>query len=87
MSYFEYNYTGELTAIFEQKTKDILDLVSLGIVPFYIVKYWDEPIEGEEKKKRTLVLSSPINLINYFQTNFFKDCNLEKVVYVKQRIA
>lgn len=87
MSYFEYNYTGELTETFEQKTKEIVDLVSQGIVPFYVVKYWDDVIDGTEKKRRTLVLSSPINLVNYFQINFFKDCVLDRAVYFKQRIV
>jgi hypothetical protein len=87
MSYFEYNYTGELTETFEQKTKELVDLVSLGFVPFFVVKYWDDTIEGTEKKKRTIILSSQINLINYFQINFFKDCVLERAVYFKQLIA
>lgn len=54
MSYFEYNYTGELSATFEQKTKEIVDLVSQGIVPFYVVKYWDDTIEGTDKKKENI---------------------------------
>lgn len=87
MSYIEYNYTGELTETFEKKTKELVDLVSLGFVPFSVVKYWDDTIEGTEKKKRTLILSSQVNLINYFQINFFNDCVLDRAVYFKQLIA
>ena len=83
MSYYEYNISGELTPLLEEQTKKLLSFIDEG-VPFSIVKYIDEP-KGDEKINREFVLTSQINMWNFFFIHF-TDSKMEYKVYYKQRI-
>jgi hypothetical protein len=85
MSYFEYILTGDLTKSLEERTTLITDNITKGILPFSLIKYYDEDI-GDDKKKRIFILASNINMTNYIYSEYFKDCNMEISVYFKQRI-
>ena len=84
MSYFEYTFIGDLTPKFEEKTQFLLTKVNEGYVPFKLEKYYDEDI-SVDKKKRTLILRSPINVSEYLYSTM-NECNLEMVAYFKQRL-
>jgi hypothetical protein len=88
MSYFEYQIVGDLTPTLEEKTTNLVNAISYGNAPFYIQKYYDEPIPNtEDKKKRTIILTSPVNVRNYLFSNFFTDySSFDFVAYYKQRI-
>jgi|LauGreDrversion4_2_1035121.scaffolds.fasta_scaffold2791791_2 hypothetical protein len=84
MSYYEYIIKGELSVDFEEKVKNVLDLINTGRVLFAIQKYTDEEVETD-KKRRVMVLVSPINVINQVY-DLFKNIGVEIEVYYKQRI-
>jgi len=88
VSYFEYTLTGSLTPLYEEKTNAILEGVKTGFVPFSFVKYWDESEDlttESDKKKRTIILTSPLNIVDYLNNACFKDCNLNITCFYKQR--
>jgi hypothetical protein len=85
MSYFEYILTGDLTKSLEERTTLITDKITKGILPFSLIKYYDEDI-GDDKKKRIFILASSVNMTDYIYSNYFKDCNMEISVYFKRRI-
>lgn len=87
MAAFEYVYSGDLTPVLEEKTTLITQGITGGTVPFNLVKYYDEDVSGTDKKKRTFVLVSPVNITDYLYNNYFKDCNMVMNVYYKQRIV
>jgi len=84
MSFFEITFSGILTPEYEEKTKELLKLVYEGYPPFSIHKFWDESIY-DEKKIRTLIIYSNINMSDYFY-RYFSDCKLQMRVYYKQLI-
>jgi|688.fasta_scaffold15771_16 hypothetical protein len=85
MNYFEYTFSGDLTPKFEEKTQFLLTKINEGYVPFKLDKYYDEDISAD-KKKRTLIIVSPINATDYLYSTM-RECNLAMVAYFKQRIV
>lgn len=89
VSYYEYTISGSLTPLYEDKTVSLVENVKLGVVPFVLVKYWDElenyPVEND-KKKRTIVLTSALNIVDYLRNACFKDCVLNITCFYKQQI-
>lgn len=84
MSYFEFTFVGELTPIFEEKTQFLLSKINDGAFNYKLEKYYDDEI-SEEKKRRTLIITSPVNNWDYlFQV--MKDVNVQYIGYFKQRI-
>jgi len=84
MSYFEYVIFGDLTPVFEEKTSFILSQINEGTVIYRLDKYTDEVI-AEDKKRRTMILTSPVNVWNVLYP-IFKDTNIITLGYYKQRI-
>jgi len=84
MSYFEYVFSGVLTPEFEEKTNEIYKQTTENFVPFSIHKYTDE-VFSEDKKKRTLVIYSQLNMREYL-FNKFSGSGLEMRMYLKQEI-
>ena len=84
MSYFEYVMIGDLTPIFEEKTAFVLSQINEGVALYRIDKYTDEVV-AEDKKKRTLILTSPVNVWNVLYP-IFKDTNIITLGFFKQRI-
>ena len=84
MSYYEYIISGDLTVDFENKVNNMLDLINTGRVLFAVQKYTDDEIEMD-KKRRTLVLVSPLNVVNQVY-DLYKNIGVEIQVYYKQRI-
>jgi len=87
LPFFEYSYEGELTPLLEEKTKILLNTYGSELVPFNLIKYYDEKIYNSDKKRRTIILTSYINLSDYFYNTYFKDCNLDVIIYYKQQIT
>jgi len=88
MSYFEYLIVGDLTPTLEERTNLLVNTMSNGGAPFYISKYYDEPIPTtDDKKRRTIVLTSPINIKTYLFNTFFNNCPVDLVGYYKQRLT
>jgi len=86
MGLYEFIYSGDVTPLLEEKTKLLIDGISAGNVPFNLVKYYDEEITGTDKKKRTFVLTSVININNYLYMNYFKNSNMVMNVYYKELV-
>jgi len=84
MSYFEFIINGDLTPIYEEKTELLLSQMNEGYSIYKLEKYYDEKI-NEEKKARTIILTSSINIINLIYP-IFKDCKVQYIGYYKQRI-
>jgi hypothetical protein len=84
MSYFEYVMIGDLTPVFEEKTAFVLSQINEGVALYRIDKYTDEVV-AEDKKKRTLILTSPVNVWNVLYP-IFKDTNIITLGFFKQRI-
>jgi len=84
MSYYEFIIMGDLTPKYEEKTQMILDEINEGTAIYRLEKYYDEEITTD-KKKRTVVITSPLNITNNLY-GIVKDCNLQMVGYYKQRI-
>jgi hypothetical protein len=84
MSYFEYVIIGDVTPLYDEKTAFILSQINEGIALYRLDKYTDEVI-AEEKKRRTMILTSPVNVWNVLYP-IFKDTNLITLGYFKQRI-
>jgi hypothetical protein len=84
MSYFEYVMIGDLTPVFEEKTSFILSQINEGVALYRIDKYTDEVV-AEDKKKRTLILTSAVNVWNVLYP-IFKDTNIITLGFFKQRI-
>lgn len=84
MSYFEYVFSGVLTTEFEEKTNELVKQMTENYVPYIIHKYIDE-VYMEEKKKRTLIIYSQVNMRDYLY-NKFSGCGLEMRMYLKQEI-
>jgi hypothetical protein len=84
MSYYEYIIRGELTSEFEGKVNEMLNLINTGRVLFAIQRYTDDEIDMD-KKRRTLVLVSPINVVSQVY-DLFRNIGVEIEVYYKQRI-
>ena len=85
MSYFEYILTGDLTKSLEEKTTLITDKLTKGTLPFSLIKYYDEEV-SEDKKKRVFIFASNVNMANYIFSEYFRDHNMEISVYFKQKI-
>ena len=84
MSYFEFVFNGILTPEYEEKTKELLNEINKHYVPYVIHKFIDENID-EEKKNRTIIIHSHINIIDMLSKKFI-NCNLNTQVYWKQQI-
>jgi hypothetical protein len=87
--YYEYTLSGALTPLYEEKTSSVVENVKIGNVPFVFVKYWDEPLDfpiENDKKRRTIILTSSTNITDYLNSVCFKDCNLNVSCFYKQRI-
>jgi hypothetical protein len=84
MSYFEFVFNGILTPVYEEKSNEILNEVNKYYVPYVIHKFIDEDIE-DDKKKRTIILHSHINVIDMLSKKFI-NCGLDTRVYWKQQI-
>jgi hypothetical protein len=84
MSHFEFIISGDVTPEFDGKIKQVLDNMNTGRAVYGLQKYVDEDVSAE-KKRRTLVLVSPMNVWNHLY-DIFKGCGLEFQVYHKQRI-
>lgn len=87
MACFEYNCWGDITPLLEEKTALITQGITGGTVPFNLVKYYDEDIPGTDKRRRTFVLVSVLNINEYLYNNYFKDCNMTMNIYLRHRIA
>jgi hypothetical protein len=85
MSHFEYILTGELDSNLEEKTDLFIKSIYHNNAPYYLIKYYDTVI-NEDKKERTFILTSSINLKDYIMYNFFNNCNMNVVVYFKHRV-
>ena len=84
MSYFEYVFIGDLTPLFEEKTAFVLSQINEGTALYRIDKYTDEVV-AEDKKRRTMILTSPVNVWNVLYP-IFKDTNIITLGFFKQRI-
>lgn len=84
MSYYEFVFSGILTPEYEGKVNDLLKSINDDYLPIIIHKYMDEVI-CEEKKNRTLILHSHLNMWDYLY-RMFADCGLEMKAYYKSRI-
>lgn len=84
MSYFEFVFSGIVTPEYEEKTKLLLKTINENVVPFVFHKYYDETIT-DDKKNRTLIVHSQLNMSDYLYRHF-ANCGLEYRVYYKQRI-
>jgi len=87
MSYFEYIFSGDLTTELEEKTLKLTNLITNGFVPFSLIKYYDEVITDSDKKRRTFIFASPINMGQYIYSNYFNNNNMEMIIYYKQRLV
>jgi hypothetical protein len=85
MSHFEYILTGELNDAFEEKTQFLLAKINEGCAAYYISEYKDEEI-NPETKKRTIIITSQINIWEYLYSTL-AECknNLKMTAYYKQR--
>jgi hypothetical protein len=83
--FFEYIFRSDLTPLLEERTKIITDTITKSIAPFSFIKYYDDPI-GDDKKVRTIVLSSSSDITSHLCITYFKDCNTQVEVYYRQRI-
>jgi|688.fasta_scaffold180824_3 hypothetical protein len=85
MSYFEYFFTGILTPEVENKTSLLLnEMNNYYTPPFSVHKIIDEGLD-EEKKTRTLIIHSHINVTNYL-VRHFAGCDMKPNAYWKQQI-
>lgn len=84
MSYFEFIVSGDLTPAFEEKTNELLSNINQGLALYAIQRYMDEEI-APEKKRRTLVIVSPMNIWEHIY-GMLKGLGLEIQGYNKQRI-
>ncbi len=84
MSYFEYVLIGDLTPLFEEKTAFVLSQINEETALYRIDKYTDEVV-AEDKKRRTMILTSPVNVWNVLYP-IFKDTNIITLGFFKQRI-
>jgi hypothetical protein len=85
MSYFEYIISGDMTPEFDDKIKIVLNNINTGKCLYAFQKYTDEDV-GVDKKRRTVVLVSPVNVWNHIY-EIFRGCGLEFQVYYKQRVV
>jgi hypothetical protein len=85
MSYFEFIISGESSPEFDDRIKFVLNNINNGGALYTIQKYTDEDV-SPDKKKRTLVLVSPINVWTTIY-DIFKGNELEFQVYYKQRVV
>lgn len=84
MSYYEFVFNGILTPEFEDKSNEIIKDMNKYYVPYVIHKFIDEEI-SEDKKNRTIIIHSHLNLIDILSKKFM-NCGLEMRVYFKQQI-
>jgi len=84
MSYYEFILSGNLTPELEEKSKLLLEEVNKYYVPYNIHKFIDEEI-AEDKKKRTIVIYSQMNIKDFLLKKFM-NCGLEMLIYFKQQI-
>jgi len=85
MSHFEFILTGNLTPDVEERSKQLLNDNNKYYIPYVIHKYIDEDI-GEDKKNRTIIVHSHLNISDFLLKKFV-NCGLELRVYWKQQIA
>jgi len=85
MSYFEYTFTGEVDSNLDEKTEFLVKSVYENNAPYYLVKYYDTVI-NDNKKERTFILTSALNIKDYIHNNIFNNCKMNVEVYFKQRI-
>jgi len=81
MSYFEYIFNGEVTTLLEEQTKNIFDIINNGTAPFVLDKYYDEEIN--EKKMRTIILKSKLNMVPHILFNLFNGSKVYLQAYHK----
>lgn len=84
MSYFEFVFSGNLTSKYEEKTNEILKEINSYYVPYTIHKIIDEDI-GDEKKNRTIIIHSHLNITDVLSKKFLS-CGLEMKLFWKQQI-
>ncbi len=84
MSYYEYILTANLTPEFEDKSKLLIEEINKFYVPYHIHKFVDEEI-SEEKKQRTIIINSHMNIKDFLFSKF-SNCVFEMRVYFKQQI-
>jgi hypothetical protein len=70
MNHFEYIVEVPVTDIVETVTNDIYNSIKEGRCPFNLCKVSDEG-EGD-KKKRTYVITSPVNIHHIIHPMFYK---------------
>ena len=88
MSYFEFIITGELTPVLEERTNKIVTDIGFGNSPFMLHKYYDDEIPNTEgKKKRTIIITSPVNVRLILFTYYFNECAVQLTGYYKQLIT
>lgn len=85
MSYFEYTLTGDLNAAFEEKTQLLISKMNDGSALYYIKEYRDEEV-SPEAKKRTIVITSQLNIWEHL-FSILSECknNLHIIAYHKNR--
>jgi len=88
--YYEYTIEGELTPAFEERTSAIMQQTNNGILPFTLVKLWDEKMDASvesERKKRVVIIVSDMCIIgDYIKNTYFRDCYVNITCFYKQRI-
>jgi hypothetical protein len=85
MSYFEYIFTGILTPEVEQNSTRLLnEMNNYYTPPFSIQKFVDETLD-EEKKQRTIIIHSQIQVSDYL-ASVFSGCDMKLTGYWKQQI-
>lgn len=85
MNYLEYTIEFTITDETDKKTKEIMDLVKDGKCAFNFIKYIDEDIE-DEKRKRTFILTSYSN-ISQILFKLFHGIEAKYNCYIKSPIG
>lgn len=85
MSHFEYIFTGELDSNLEEKTETLVKSVYNNNAPYNLINYYDTVI-NDDKKERTIILTSSSNIKDYILNNCFTNCKMNVVTYYKQYI-
>ncbi len=85
MSYFEFIISGDSSPEFDDRINVVLNNINNGTALYAIQKYTDEDV-SPDKKKRTLVLVSPMNVWTTIY-EIFKGYGLEFQAYYKQRVV
>ena len=85
MNYLEYSVEFTITEETEKKTREIMDLIKEGRCAFNFIKFIDEDI-GDDKKKRTFILTSYSN-ISQLLFKLFNGIEAKYVCHIKSPIG